>query len=368
MAFHRLDSYDDNSSSSGSGYHQSYDDSDDITDEYSPSHPTQGNYQSLESSSSFPRYQPGRYLEPIHTGETLQIDEHSTVYTQSNPSSLGHPTQSYDHSASEDYYSYPEYASDPRLAQAYTPVDINHFQYDAEASAYSSGTGLRSVPPRSRSPTPAAEDEDYYVVGNDSYHYTGSDYPQSGQHDPEKFGMNTNYSSQYASQHAYYPSLPTPTATEPITPVETRHFGPAPSGRVTRRHNMKKRVQLTRGNLVIDLPVPPNLVLPRTGDREMMQTRYTAVTCNPDEFSAQGFSLRQVEMHRTTELFIVITMFNVRITFVYCAGFSSLEYQEDEILFCRTMYGVMKNIQHLCTRKNSQTWGTDAWKKVLIHT
>ncbi|KAE9411178.1 glycosyltransferase family 2 protein [Gymnopus androsaceus JB14] len=158
--------------------------------------------------------------------------------------------------------------------------------------------------------------------------------------------MHNSYSphSQYA-----YPSLPTPTATEPITPVETRHFGPAPSGRVTRRHNMKKRVQLTRGNLVIDLPVPPNLVLPRTGDREMMQTRYTAVTCNPDDFSAQGFSLRQVEMHRTTELFIVITMYN-----------------EDEVLFCRTMYGVMKNIQHLCTRKNSQTWGTDAWKKVVV--
>lgn len=38
--------------------------------------------------------------------------------------------------------------------------------------------------------------------------------------------------------------------------------------------------------------------------------------------------------------------------------------QEDEILFCRTLYGVMRNISHLCTRKNSRTWGQDAWKKV----
>lgn len=40
--------------------------------------------------------------------------------------------------------------------------------------------------------------------------------------------------------------------------------------------------------------------------------------------------------------------------------------QEDEVLFCRTMYGVMRNIAHLCSRKNSQTWGPDAWKKVNL--
>lgn len=40
--------------------------------------------------------------------------------------------------------------------------------------------------------------------------------------------------------------------------------------------------------------------------------------------------------------------------------------QEDEVLFCRTLEGVMRNISHLCTRKNSQTWGQDAWKKVVV--
>jgi hypothetical protein len=52
---------------------------------------------------------------------------------------------------------------------------------------------------------------------------------------------------------------------------------------------------------------------------------------------------------RRTELFIVLTMCN-----------------EDEGLFCRTMQGVIKNIAHLCQRDRSKTWGTDAWKKVVV--
>ena len=27
----------------------------------------------------------------------------------------------------------------------------------------------------------------------------------------------------------------------------------------------------------------------------------------------------------------------------------------------------MKNIQHLCSRKNSQTWGPKAWEKVRLY-
>lgn len=36
------------------------------------------------------------------------------------------------------------------------------------------------------------------------------------------------------------------------------------------------------------------------------------------------------------------------------------------MLFCRTLYGVMRNISHLCTRKHSRTWGPDSWKKVVV--
>ncbi|TRM69546.1 glycosyltransferase family 2 protein [Schizophyllum amplum] len=138
-------------------------------------------------------------------------------------------------------------------------------------------------------------------------------------------------------------------STEPETPLETRHFGPAPQGRIVRRRKTKKRVKLTNGNYVVDLAVPQKLMLPRKGVKETTHTRYTAVTCDPDDFERSGFFLRQNEASRQTEMFIVITMYN-----------------EDEVLFCRTLYGVMKNIQHLCSRKNSQTWGPKAWEKVVV--
>ena len=78
-------------------------------------------------------------------------------------------------------------------------------------------------------------------------------------------------------------------------------------------------MQLTNGNLVLELSVPPKLVLPRKGDPEMLKTRYTAVTCDPDEFEKKGFFLRQNEMKRTTELFIVITMYNVSAVVEACS-------------------------------------------------
>ena len=79
--------------------------------------------------------------------------------------------------------------------------------------------------------------------------------------------------------------------------------------------------------------------------------RYTAATCDPNEFKNDGFTLRQVlyDPPRRTELFIVMTMYN-----------------EEDDLFLRTMHGVMKNIAHLCTRDRSKTWGKDGWKKVVV--
>jgi chitin synthase len=79
--------------------------------------------------------------------------------------------------------------------------------------------------------------------------------------------------------------------------------------------------------------------------------RYSAATCDPNDFANSGFTLRQVHYDppRRTELFIVMTMYN-----------------EDEELFTRTMHGVMKNIAHLCKRDRSKTWGKEGWKKVVV--
>ena len=118
-----------------------------------------------------------------------------------------------------------------------------------------------------------------------------------------------------------FSGLSTDTASgDPVDPFPqtTQHFGPAPTGRIHRR-NKKRRVQLTNGNLIIDLPVPPKLILPlRKSDRETGFARYTAVTCDPDDFESRGFFLRQNESNRPTELFICVTMYNVRLPCVLC--------------------------------------------------
>lgn len=135
-------------------------------------------------------------------------------------------------------------------------------------------------------------------------------------------------------------------------PIQSVQYGSIPQ-RQPRRYKTVKRVQLYNGNLVLDCQVPPKLLerVPRKDDREFTHMRYTAVTCDPDEFLNERYSLRQIlyETPRRTELFIVLTMYN-----------------EDEVLFCRTMHGVMKNIQHLCERSRSKTWGADGWKKVVV--
>ncbi len=90
---------------------------------------------------------------------------------------------------------------------------------------------------------------------------------------------------------------------------------------------------------------------PNRTEREFTHMRYSAATCDPNDFKDAGFTLRQV-MHdppRRTELFIVMTMYN-----------------EDEELFCRTMHGVIKNVAHLCKRERSKTWGKDGWKKLVV--
>ncbi|GLB37699.1 putative chitin synthase [Lyophyllum shimeji] len=294
-------------------------------------------------------YQPGQYLAPIHTGETLHLeDQESLTPTDANPFS---DSQTRLTSYAQPYYPDQDYVPSEHSyvssEDQALPAGTQHYDhsFDSDTEAYASGNNSRRPPPRSRSPTPAVDDEDYYVVGNNSVHYTGYARPQDYA-DPEKAMLRFSHNIVYDPE----PETPTSSAgTLPETPLETQHFGPAPTGRVKRRNKTKRRVQLTNGNLVIDLPVPPKLVLPRRGEPETMKMRYTAVTCDPDEFEKKGFFLRQNETGRRTELFIVITMYN-----------------EDEVLFCRTLYGVMRNIAHLCTRKNSQTWGPDAWQKVVV--
>lgn len=82
--------------------------------------------------------------------------------------------------------------------------------------------------------------------------------------------------------------------------------------------------------------------------------RYTAATCDPADFFSQRFTLRQqlYGKPRKTELFIVVTMYN-----------------EDDLLFARTMAGVWQNIEFMCNGKGSNgggSWGPDGWKRIVV--
>lgn len=152
------------------------------------------------------------------------------------------------------------------------------------------------------------------------------------------------------------PPLVMPGEYDPVTADDKSEsnirYGHIPQ-RVPRRYKTIKKVELFHGNFVLDSPVPTKLLnmCAQKNEREFTHMRYSAATCDPNDFKDSGFTLRQVHYDppRRTELFIVMTMYN-----------------EDEELFCRTMHGVMKNIAHLCKRDRSKTWGKEGWKKVVV--
>ncbi|KAJ9052854.1 hypothetical protein DSO57_1031707 [Entomophthora muscae] len=131
---------------------------------------------------------------------------------------------------------------------------------------------------------------------------------------------------------------------------------PPPNSRKYREYQARRRksmrtVALTSGNLVLDCRVPdPVLANAYYKDgEEFTHMRYTAATCDPDDFLKDKFTLRPALYGRSTELFIVMTMYN-----------------EDENLFTKTMTSVMKNVAHLCRRNRSRTWGDNGWQKVVV--
>ncbi|TPX37514.1 chitin synthase [Synchytrium microbalum] len=118
------------------------------------------------------------------------------------------------------------------------------------------------------------------------------------------------------------------------------------------RSRTKKTLKLTReGNFVVDIPVPEKVlsVARFRNEQEFTHLRYTAVLGDPNEFVQRGYTLRQNQLGRETELFVVITMYN-----------------EDDRLFCKTWKAVEKNIANLCAKKGTSFWGPDAWQKVVV--
>jgi chitin synthase len=130
------------------------------------------------------------------------------------------------------------------------------------------------------------------------------------------------------------------------------------------KRGLTRKVKLTRGNWVVEHRVPTavrNSVEPKWAQgamsNEFTHMRYTAATCDPDEFTPEnGWTLRTTAQYqRDTELLIAITYYN-----------------EDRTLLARTLHGVMLNIRDICKSKASKFWrrsaeeGRPGWQRIVV--
>jgi hypothetical protein len=171
---------------------------------------------------------------------------------------------------------------------------------------------LYSVPP----PMSSSSVSDVYQPFEYAHPHPGSIHhhqdlpPLQGGPSTSTLNVNNNYSTYNLDQTGYIPGSPLgpypPTAQTGSLQLMPMMGNPLRARKATIRH-----IPLTpEGNLVIDVPVPDRVLYNakyRSGD-EFTHMRYTAVTCTPDEFPTRGYSLRQQESKRHTEIFIVVTM------------------------------------------------------------
>lgn len=136
--------------------------------------------------------------------------------------------------------------------------------------------------------------------------------------------------------------------------------------RIDPRRAKTIKVKLQQGNFVNEYPVPTavknaNLAGGYIGEEnEFSHMRYSAVTCDPDDFTRQaGWSLRTEKYGRESELLVAITYYN-----------------EDKILVSRTLHGVMMNLRDMCKakwsefrrlgRRGGEESATEAWKMISV--
>jgi chitin synthase len=143
----------------------------------------------------------------------------------------------------------------------------------------------------------------------------------------------------------------------PIFQEESSYDSPGEPEEAPRRSSGSEwtRKKLFRDNLVVDSPVPEDLLqqVPHAAPperNEFTHVRYSAVNCSAAEFSDKKFMLRQ-ELFlkpRHTEILIHLSLKD-----------------EGEIPFARTILGVIQNVEYMVTRAPSP-WGKDSWKKIVV--
>ncbi|KAK0645513.1 glycosyltransferase family 2 protein [Cercophora newfieldiana] len=251
-----------------------------------------------------------------------------------------------------------EFSRPPPVSSRYEPADLNGSPRPGTPASTYGGSPRRPLPPAPL----------FSGSGRASQHSFADDatvsIPLADDHDHNRdhddvFGPESDVSDSRV--HQDYGMQSQETLSEDhhdMHDPKNEHYGPAPEGKHERRGvreplMSRKEVQLINGELVLECKIPTILYsfLPRRDEIEFTHMRYTAVTCDPDDFVERGYKLRQNigRTARETELFICVTMYN-----------------EDEYGFTRTMHAVMKNISHFCSRNKSRTWGEFGWQKIVV--
>ncbi|KAG8907052.1 Chitin synthase, class 2 [Tulasnella sp. 403] len=163
----------------------------------------------------------------------------------------------------------------------------------------------------------------------------------------------------------FYPPGPHEVGSYDRNSMASSHTASTEAGwrrRQTIKRGVTKKVELTGGNFIAEYAVPTavrNAVEAKylsSNTKEFTHMRYTAATVDPDFFTTEnGYSLRVSNYGRHTELLIAVTSYN-----------------EDKILYSRTLHGVMLNIRDICKTKASKYWRTSAetgqppWQKIVV--
>ncbi|KAG9745704.1 chitin synthase, class II, partial [Aureobasidium melanogenum] len=242
-----------------------------------------------------------------------------------------------------------DYTVPPSYNAPYEPADINGSPRPGSPSSKYGGSSKRPLPPAPlfAGVRPNSSDGDKDLSDMTAIPIDGDDDPVMDGERPDLLKTDS-----FMSESSYNDD------DDDDDYDEKGNYEPAPDGKQERRGARpavmsKKEVKLINGELILECKIPTILYsfLPRRDDIEFTHMRYTAVTCDPNEFVERGYKLRQQigNTTRETELLICITMYN-----------------ENELDFTRTMHGVMRNVAHFCSRQKSRTWGKDGWKKIVI--
>ena len=224
------------------------------------------------------RISPSSYRRPSYpqntTSPSPSYHVNPTSPSYANPTQMppqGVPNYNYD---SQDY-------THPAMTHSANPsYSYNQHDFPDETKSYSSTAHLNLTPSKE------------YDVGHVL--------PQSYNYPPE---------SPYAPPGPGYFSAPGaggPGWQSPNPYAGTQHWTRMRNQLLERR--VVQQIPLHNGNLVMDVPVPkgvrPNPPIAGIEPGEMDSLRYSAVTCDPDEFMAKKFTLRQYLSGRKTELFV----------------------------------------------------------------